>query len=114
MEVLQGCPRRGGTEISKPAIVLFAVLIVMSISFLVLEAIVVYILVYQWKIKLSELRTNDFNYFSKSMQKAFELMAGVSESKTFVSIAAPTIEHRDEQHVIGAGPVLPKSSALDL
>lgn len=94
-----------GTEISISAIVLFTLLISVSISFVLFEAILVCILVRKKKIKMCELRSNDFDHFSKSVQNAFERQANVDTSKSFVSIGAQA----DEHNVLRVGLVLPSS-----
>lgn len=92
-----------GTDMSISAIVLFSSPIVVSILFVLLERVLIYIFVDKLKIKKSELRSNDFDQLSKSMQKRIERRRGDGIiSRTFVSVAA----HTDEYNVTRVGPVL--------
>lgn len=95
-----------GTEISVTAIVHFISLIAVSISFALLERYLIYILVHEWKIQKNELRLNDFDHFTRFMQKALERAADVPMSNTLVYVAA----QMDNSNGMRVGPLLPLSS----
>lgn len=95
-----------GTEISVSTIVLFTFFIALSISLAMAEGILIYIFVHKRKTEMSELRLNNFDYFSRCMQNDIERVAGVPESEKVASIAM----HTDEHNEMRVGPFLPSSS----